>query len=264
MSSSLSAVSVGSDAISLLWTSPTADVTTRHLTQILRANCLCEACRHACTNQRLVDVASVPDDLRVVSAEVMYSGKLLQINWSPEHTSTYPSDWLYQHSHLKTEQRPVGSTISLWNGASLARDNMIPTVFYNDIMGDDASLLHALELFKIFGFFIIKQAPTRLGVLEDVCRRIGYMKTTHYGRTFEVKAKRKPESFAYTPERLGFHTDLPYREDSPGEEDPLWPTTRLRMAPDWLAIRSWPFFKASTTLHTDQATILTIPYIHFW
>lgn len=35
-------------------------------------------------------------------------------------------------------------------------------------------------------------------------------------QVFSVKSKKQPESLAYTSGRLGFHTDLPYRDDTPG------------------------------------------------
>lgn len=66
------------------------------------------------------------------------------------------------------------------------------------------------------GFVLLRGAPATRGVVTTIANRVAYVKATHYGPTFEVKSVQQPESLAYTPEKLGFHTDLPYREDTPG------------------------------------------------
>ena len=43
-----------------------------------------------------------------------------------------------------------------------------------------------------------------------------YPRTTHYGLTFDVKSEKKPAHLAYTSVALDFHTDLNYREKTPG------------------------------------------------
>ena len=43
-----------------------------------------------------------------------------------------------------------------------------------------------------------------------------YPRTTHYGLTFDVKSEKKPVHLAYTSVALDFHTDLNYREKTPG------------------------------------------------
>ena len=80
----------------------------------------------------------------------------------------------------------VARSIELWDRSRATSETGVPTITYEDFMGDDAALHTALEAFKRFGFFIIKKSPTRLGVLEGVCDRIGYLKTTHYGEGNDV------------------------------------------------------------------------------
>lgn len=45
---------------------------------------------------------------------------------------------------------------------------------------------------------------------------VSYVRKTHYGESFQVRSEPKPSHLAYTPVELDFHTDLNYRESSPG------------------------------------------------
>ena len=126
-------VAIASDALIVRWVGSSSRET-RHLLPVLRANCLCEACRHAGTNQRLVDVASVPDDIAARSAVLEAKGGIVAVVWvtsSGTHESAYPAAWLFNHSHLK--EAVVGGTIELWDSATM-RDGRIPTVPYDDLM----------------------------------------------------------------------------------------------------------------------------------
>lgn len=66
------------------------------------------------------------------------------------------------------------------------------------------------------GFALLENAPTDMETLHTLVKQIGYIKETHYGKTFDVRSVPNPESVAYTSVALPFHTDLPYRRDTPG------------------------------------------------
>jgi gamma-butyrobetaine dioxygenase len=79
------------------------------------------------------------------------------------------------------------------------------------------SALHAaLAAFSDTGFLLLRGAGTAGGAAEAWAAHVGYPRATHYGPSFSVRAERAPISFAYTPEALPFHTDLPYRSEPPG------------------------------------------------
>ncbi len=54
------------------------------------------------------------------------------------------------------------------------------------------------------------------GKIVDVVRRFAYVKETSYGMTFDVIAEPDPEHLAFTGAHLHHHTDMNYREKSPG------------------------------------------------
>lgn len=58
--------------------------------------------------------------------------------------------------------------------------------------------------------------PPRQDTLSDLCYRIGFAKTTHYGTHFVVKSKKDANNVAYTSNTLDMHTDLPYYVYKPG------------------------------------------------
>jgi gamma-butyrobetaine dioxygenase len=50
----------------------------------------------------------------------------------------------------------------------------------------------------------------------EVAQRIGFLRETNFGVTFEVKSKPNPNNLAYTPIALPLHTDLTNQELPPG------------------------------------------------
>lgn len=120
---------------------------------------MCDACRHAGTNQRLVDVASIdPDALTVQSAEVSADSSVLRVAWrepsaeagapSQEHLSEYPMAWLREHSPLKSSCRIVDRGTITWDAAVAGA---LPAADFGAVMNDDAALLRALTAFKEYG-----------------------------------------------------------------------------------------------------------------
>lgn len=67
-----------------------------------------------------------------------------------------------------------------------------------------------------YGVALIEDVPTTPGTVMKMADLIAYHRKTHYGNSFQVVSARKPEHLAYTPVELEVHTDLNYRESSPG------------------------------------------------
>lgn len=66
------------------------------------------------------------------------------------------------------------------------------------------------------GVVLIKNTPPT----EDQCRklaeRIGFIRETHFGQTYAVRANPNAKNYSYTSNPLQFHTDLPFYEYPPG------------------------------------------------
>lgn len=78
---------------------------------------------------------------------------------------------------------------------------------------DDAGLL---GFFLKYGFAVIENVGTELDSMERyLARKNLEIRTTNFGRLFEVRTEVEANDLAYTPVAIGPHTDNPYREPVP-------------------------------------------------
>ena len=64
---------------------------------------------------------------------------------------------------------------------------------------------------------VLRGVPQEKNKIIEVVNRIAYVKETQYGRTFDVINKpTEGAHLAYTGVALAHHTDMNYREKSPG------------------------------------------------
>lgn len=66
------------------------------------------------------------------------------------------------------------------------------------------------------GIALIKNTPQTEQEARKIVNRVGFIKKTHYGEEFIVKAKEGTSNVAYLSAPLQLHTDLPYYEYKPG------------------------------------------------
>lgn len=66
------------------------------------------------------------------------------------------------------------------------------------------------------GIAIIKNTPKTELEARKIVDRVGFIKKTHYGEEFIVKAKEDTNNVAFLAAPLQLHTDLPYYEYKPG------------------------------------------------
>lgn len=66
------------------------------------------------------------------------------------------------------------------------------------------------------GVALLKNAPLTEDQTRKIADRIGFIRKTHYGEEFFVRAIPNTVNVAYTSNPLQCHTDLPYYEYKPG------------------------------------------------
>lgn len=153
----------------------------------LRDNCRCSQCYT--TNQRLFDTASLPTDIQ--PKQVTLSDKTsLEIKWQDGHKSNYTADWLLENAYdcssefiTKQEPDPVKEPIA-W-GREISDDP--PRVGYNGVMTDDKSLLEVSDKIDVYGFCLVDDAPLEPAGTEDLVRRFGVIKNSHYGMVWIIE-----------------------------------------------------------------------------
>ncbi|KAJ4372514.1 hypothetical protein N0V83_004288 [Neocucurbitaria cava] len=193
-------------------------------TAFLRDSCTCPQCRDPDSKQKLFQTSDIPADLEgsyktVVDEE---KGPSIELEWKtdvkgygPEHRTRHSIDWLARALNTEVELRGGvrHDDRVLWNREKITKDNK--WVDYNEYMSQDETLFDALTHLNKYGLLFIKNVPESEESVVDLAGRIGTLKDTFYGRTWDVRSKPKAENIAYTPQFLGLHMDLLYTSNPP-------------------------------------------------
>lgn len=189
----------------------------------LRDNCTCWRCVDKSTKQKLFSSAEVPHDITPIHYSIIEDDqgkKHLEIAWNNEksepHRSTFSLDWLKSQ---KTMQRGIYSNIrhpilTLWDGCDLREESI--TLEYEEFGKSDSGHWDFLQNMQKYGLTIVRNVPTDEKEIEKLANRIGNIRTTFYGRTWDVKSVINAKNIAYTPHFLDLHMDLMYFESPPG------------------------------------------------
>ncbi|TFJ81081.1 hypothetical protein NSK_007724 [Nannochloropsis salina CCMP1776] len=155
------------------------------------------------------------------------SAEFLQVTWKDGFSHAFPSAWLRQHCYETRQHHQVNPRMWGRDLVSYFPGYVLPTLPYSDVVkvaaGSDAGWQTSAQGFvqwmvhlRDYGVALIEDVPTTPGTVMKMADLIAYHRKTHYGNSFQVVSARKPEHLAYTPVELEVHTDLNYRESSPG------------------------------------------------
>ncbi|BFZ62490.1 hypothetical protein YB2330_003585 [Saitoella coloradoensis] len=193
----------------------------------LRDACPCPRCIDPSTRQKTFETSDVPETIRPRALRISPKKNGLEVIWDQSlrsqpdkdtHNSFYPYELLKQYSsHAETaaarynSQSPV-----LWNKAMM--EDAVLWVEYKDYMNTDQALFTVLKQLQEYGLAFIRGMGTddEAKLIERAAERIGELKQTFYGRTWNVKSIPNSKNVAYTSLNLGLHMDLLYFESPPG------------------------------------------------
>jgi gamma-butyrobetaine dioxygenase len=190
----------------------------------LRDSCTCTRCMDPDSKNKLFQTSDIPEDLvgscKTVVDEVR--GVAIELQWKtdvkgfgPEHRTRHSLDWLRRAFDTEVELR--GGTRHddrvYWDGNKIVKNNK--WLDYESYMSQDETLFDALTHLNRYGLLFIKNVPDSEESVVSLATRIGTMKDTFYGRTWDVRSKPKAENIAYTPDYLGLHMDLLYTSNPP-------------------------------------------------
>jgi len=168
---------------------------------------------HPVTQQRQLDTASLPADLRPTSATA--DGAVARLTWPGEaQTSEVPVDFLRrfrtpQPARIDAAPRPV-----LWDASVIER--MPIDVEFEAVMQNDAGVRSWLSTVATYGFAIVRGTPATPQATESLIRRVSYVRETIFGGFWEFTADLSKADMAYTNLYLPAHTDGTYCHDAPG------------------------------------------------
>lgn len=168
---------------------------------------------HPETGERVFDLTTVDPALAPTAAHI--DGGALVLEW-PDAPGTHrlPLDWLRTHAPGRPLADPADVAPAPWRAELGAAG--IPRADAAALLTSDAALEDWLRRTRATGLSLVEGLADSIEAGQDVARRIGFLRRTNFGVTFEVETKPHPNNLAYTPVRLPLHTDLPNQELPPG------------------------------------------------
>ena len=166
--------------------------------------------RDARTGQRLIHLVDLPMEPRLKTAEVGPAG-YLTLGWEDGATSVFPLNWLRAfdpRSHARS--RP---TRMPWIGQPA---DAFAWCAFGEWIEDSAAREAWLSSVARDGLAFLRNVPVRAGGVVEVAERIGLIRETNSGRTFDVLSAAEPDKLATTSMGLAVHTEHPYRDPVPG------------------------------------------------
>lgn len=167
---------------------------------------------HPDTKERTADLTAIPLDIAVTDVAVL--GSDLDLTWADGVETRYALDWLAAHRPGHRMADPARSGVTTWRADMVA--DAVPRLAAADVLASDDALRDWLLATQRSGLSIITGLPDDREAGIDVAKRIGFLRETNFGLTFEVKSKPNPNNLAYTPIALPLHTDLTNQELPPG------------------------------------------------
>ncbi|NXL92114.1 BODG dioxygenase, partial [Alectura lathami] len=181
----------------------------------LRDNCQCPRCflRSAKARRLLFEEL----DVDIVAKEVTLTDrKKISITWPDDHTSEYEAEWLKKRCFSEAARAEMREDLFLPECQYWGSDLQLPKMPFEEIMYDDESAYKWLCTLKKVGIVLLTGAATRQGELLKLGHRVGFLRLTFYGLTWQVQDKADANNVAYTPGKLSFHTDYPVLQNPPG------------------------------------------------
>ncbi|KAJ6127705.1 hypothetical protein N7471_008922 [Penicillium samsonianum] len=186
----------------------------------LRDSCQCVVCKDQHSKQRSFRTSDIPKD--IAPSWVNWDGKKLSIRWANDiggsetaHESTWDRDFLKSpifnthRQHWSANCNPI-----LWGRAQM--DKRQHWVSYPDYVDDNSKFATAMQQLQRLGLIFVKGVPDSRSMVEAIATRMGPLRNTFYGSTFDVRTVPQATNVAYTNQFLGFHMDLMYMNEPPG------------------------------------------------
>lgn len=131
-----------------------------------------------------------------------------------KHRADFDLDWVKAHRPGQPRCDPANLSPVAWR-AELGAER-VPRHDAGGVLGSDAALADWLCDTKRYGLSIVTGMADSTEAGIEVARRVGHLRETNFGLTFEVVSKPDPNNLAYTSDALPLHTDLTNQELPPG------------------------------------------------
>lgn len=179
-------------------------------------------CVDPSTRQKNFQTSDIPPKIKATSVLPGENGSL-NISWENDipgyqsnHVSSFSKKFFETHSSSKAYHRdrhhyrgPI-----MWDAKKIAK--RLQYVTFDDYINTEKGLFRALIMLRDHGLLIVRDVPDSETSVVDIATRIGNLRDTFYGRTWDVKSVPQAKNVAYTSQYLGLHMDLLYMTNPPG------------------------------------------------
>lgn len=158
---------------------------------LLRDACACPLCVHEYTRQRLFPVADIPADIQAREVEVDTPSDSVRITWNndlpgygEEHVTTLnltSLNEMAQSGRTPGSHKDTFPPHELWSGKALN----LPDYDYERYMKDDRFLYQLVNQLRTDGLAFVTNVPGLEESLATIATRIGPVKDTFYGYTWD-------------------------------------------------------------------------------
>ncbi|CAD6195604.1 unnamed protein product [Caenorhabditis auriculariae] len=136
------------------------------------------------------------------------------VEWASGLLSRYPSEWLRLRNLSCEKAKSRRRQVYLFPETTWGKDEIekrLKRFDHQKMMQDGKTLHDFLEAVCLDGIAVLEGASRgKRGAVEDIGKRIGLIRQTHFGIVFEVSTKADASNMAYASNGgLPFHTDFP-------------------------------------------------------
>lgn len=185
----------------------------------LRDSCRCPKCVDPSTKQRNIQTSSIPLSIQPRSYGVQDGNLVLHwYNDIPGFGEDHSSVFSEQDLTILSKKPLVSATPDRyqipWDRDMFERNTR--RFDYNDYMNNDEEFARCMRDLSRFGLVILSNVPESREMVEKVATKMGPLRNSFYGETWDVRSVPQPKNVAYTDQFLNFHMDLLYMKDPPG------------------------------------------------
>ncbi|KAJ5223009.1 uncharacterized protein N7469_009249 [Penicillium citrinum] len=185
----------------------------------LRDFCKCPRCVDPHSKQRSFRTSDIP--AKIYPRQIEWNGFSLKIKWAndipgydDDHVSSLDIESLKAgpmntHDNVSTATKPFHWGSKLMQGIQ-------HWVSFDDYMSNDAKFAESMRNLQRLGLIFVKDIPKSRELVKKISERMGPVRNSFYGETWDVKTVPQAKNVAYTNQFLGFHMDLLYMNEPPG------------------------------------------------
>ncbi|PYI08139.1 Clavaminate synthase-like protein [Aspergillus sclerotiicarbonarius CBS 121057] len=189
----------------------------------LRDACKCPTCVDPHSKQRNFRTSDIKNTIkcfrpRIVDGKlhVLWENDFMGGHSDPSHHSEYDLDKLRYPVITPKEADAAGKFRwrALWNNRRM--EHWQHWITFDDFMNNEMAFAWSMRTLAELGLVFVKDIPDSRQMVEKIATRMGPIRNTFYGSTWDVRSIAKAKNVAYTNQFLGFHMDLMYMNDPPG------------------------------------------------